>query len=87
MTESGDILNILRIVQYDGTIAWYLRGRLHRDDDLPAVIHVNGDLQWVKDMQTHRDNDQPAYVGKNGYFAWYDGGKFVYDCEEWKEKI
>lgn len=41
-------------------------GRIHRDDDLPAIIHYhpNGKIHvkiWYKDNIPHRDNGKPAY--------------------------
>jgi len=60
---------------------WYLKGKLHRDDDLPAVMYDNGDVAYYKNGLKHRDNDengnpQPAviYVNEGGYKLYYKNG-------------
>jgi len=50
---------------------WYKNGKLHRDNDLPAVIQTNGIQRWYKNGQSHRDNDLPAIISPNGYQGWY----------------
>jgi hypothetical protein len=50
----------------DGGEAWYLNGRLHRDNDLPAATYANGDQFWYQHGQLHRDNDQPALITSQG---------------------
>lgn len=48
-------------------------GKLHRDNDLPAVIRTNGDQEWYQNDQLHRDNDLPAII-QNGDQLWYKHG-------------
>ena len=44
---SVDILNKRQemIEYYDGTIHWYLKGKLHREDG-PAIEYVDGNKEW-----------------------------------------
>lgn len=34
------------IKRTNGTQEWYLQGRLHREDDQPAVIYTNNHMEW-----------------------------------------
>jgi hypothetical protein len=58
-------------VDADGTQYWYLNGKYHRDNDLPAVIYANGDQYWCQNGKCHRDNNLPAFIGVNGDQEWY----------------
>jgi len=40
---------------------WYVAGKLHRDDDLPAVIADSGFAAWYCHGKLHRE-DGPAFV-------------------------
>ncbi len=56
---------------------WYKNGKLHRDNDLPAIIYKiyqDEDQYWFKNGKLHRDNDLPAVVHQNGYQGWYKNG-------------
>ena len=49
---------------------WYKNGKLHRDNDLPAVEQSNGNKYWHKNGKLHRENG-PAieyYYGRKSYF-------------------
>ena len=39
----------LRLSVQDGTKNWYKEGKLHRDNDQPAIIEANGTKYWCKD--------------------------------------
>lgn len=54
---------------------WYKNGKIHRDDDQPAIIHESGTKEWYKYGERHRDNDQPAIITANGSKEWYKEGK------------
>ncbi len=57
---------------------WYLFcGRLHRNNDLPAVIRANGTQEWRQHGKVHRDNDLPAIICTNGSQEWHQYGKFI----------
>ena len=49
---------------------WYVRGKLHRDNDLPAVIHAIGTKKWYQDGILHRDHDRPAIEHADGRLEW-----------------
>ena len=34
---------------------WFQNGKLHRDNDLPAVVYANGDQIWYQNGKRHRD--------------------------------
>ena len=54
---------------------WPIHDKIHRDNDLPAIIWSNGGKEWYKDGKQHRDNDSPAVIEHNGSLHWYkDGG-------------
>jgi hypothetical protein len=57
-----------------GLQSWYKYGKIHRDDDQPAVIRPNGTRYWVQYGQIHRDNDQPAIICSDGTRMWYRFG-------------
>ena len=51
------------------------RGELHRDHDLPAVVHGNGYKAWYIHGQPHRDRGLPACIYPNGSKVWFEHGK------------
>lgn len=63
------------VVSVMGTQQWIFRDRLHRDDDLPAVIHANGVQMWFQHGKPHRDADRPACTDWNGTQNWWRNGK------------
>jgi len=64
------------IIYKYGTQCWYNKaGELHRENDLPAIIHSCGTKSWYKNGKRHRDNDLPAVIREDGYNAWYKNGK------------
>jgi hypothetical protein len=61
-----------KIMTHDGSIVYRNeRGAVHRDDDLPAVIHANGSKAWYKDGQLHREGDLPAVISHDGGQRWF----------------
>jgi hypothetical protein len=47
---------------YSDIHQWYQYGRIHRDNDKPAVV-VHGLYSiWYKNGVTHRENDKPAVI-------------------------
>ena len=55
---------------------WFTDGKLHRDNDLPAIIWNNGDKEWWKNGIRHRDNNLPAVVCGGGHSEWWFDGKY-----------
>ncbi len=66
----------VRKVGRDGGVEWRnAKGKLHRDDDLPAVEWSDGTKCWYQNGKLHRDGDQPAIEGASGRKEWYQNGK------------
>ena len=57
------------VINADGEQSWYKETRLHRDDDMPAILYANGRQVWFKDGRIHRYNG-PAIVNDDGTQAW-----------------
>ena len=57
--------------EQDGSLRWYKNGVLHRDNDLPAVIHANFNKEWWFEGKQHRENDLPAIEWSNGHKEWW----------------
>jgi hypothetical protein len=57
---------------------WYQHGKLHRDNDLPAIIGTGGRQYWFQHGESHRDNDLPAAI-YDGKLEWYQHGKLHRD--------
>ena len=52
-----------------GTKAWYLNGKLHREDG-PAIEYADGTKAWCLNSKLHRE-DGPAIECADGTKAWY----------------
>ncbi len=59
-------------------IRYMFCGRLHRDNDLLAVIWADGIQEWWQHDKRHRDNDLPAVVDTNAR-EWWQHGKLHRD--------
>ena len=55
-----------------GTVRWYWRGRLHREDG-PAIEWANGSKEWYRNGLLHRD-DGPAIEWASGDKWWFKDG-------------
>jgi hypothetical protein len=61
------------IIRPDGTKAWHLNGKYHREDG-PACEYSNGTKFWYLNGKRHRE-DGPAIEYANGTKIWYLNGK------------
>jgi hypothetical protein len=52
---------------------FYLFGKLHRENDLPAVIYKDNTKLWFINDKPHRDGDLPAVIS-GGREEWYKYG-------------
>ena len=68
------LLEIIDVSMYYDNVSYLRNGKLHRDNDLPAVITEEGDQTWYKNGFKHRDNDLPAKINANGDKYWYQNG-------------
>ena len=66
---------------------WYKEGKLHRENDKPAVVNNEGDKSWYYEGKLHRENDKPAYVTWNGFKAYWYHGKRYYLEDDAEKKI
>ena len=66
-----------------GDKAWYLNGKLHRENG-PAVEYTIGDKYWYLNDKLHRENG-PAVEYASGYKYWYLNGKIYSESAYWKE--
>jgi hypothetical protein len=60
---------------------YYLNGKIHRDNDEPAMMFEDGTARWYQHGLTHRDNDKPAYI-TNTIEYWYQYGKLHRDNDK-----
>ena len=63
-----------KVMVCENKTEWWLNGKRHRENDLPAVEHPNGDKEWFLNGKRHRENDAVIEYG-NGYNAWWVNGK------------
>jgi hypothetical protein len=57
----------------DGTKAWCLNGKRHREDG-PAVEYSDGGKEWCLNGKRHRE-DSPACEWSDGTKLWYINGQ------------
>lgn len=54
---------------------WYCMGKLHRNNDLPAIIESDGSRYWYQHGEKHRENDLPTVILASGSQWWYQHGE------------
>lgn len=64
----------LKVSYFPLRYEWYKDNKLHRDDDLPALVYLDGTKLWYKNGKLHRDNDKPAYDSEE-VKKWYKNGE------------
>ena len=65
-------------IDNNGTKIWKnSEGKLHRDNDLPAVIGVSDLHVWYQNGYRCRDNDLPARIWSDGLCEWWTNGAFI----------
>ena len=62
-------------IELNGSKWWYLNGKLHRDNGLPAVEMYNGDKSWHIKGLKNRENGLPAIERANGCKMWFVDNK------------
>lgn len=62
-------------IDSDGDLGYFLDGKLHRENDLPAVDGKEVKM-WFRNGQRHREGDFPAFIHVDGTKGWY-----------WKNKL
>ena len=66
-------------VYSDGTKAWYLNGKRHREDG-PAFEGASGHKAWYLNGKRHRE-DGPAVEWASGGKWWYLNGEQLTEAE------
>lgn len=61
------------VLVYKGAQYWYQNRKLHRENDLPAIIGENGSQEWYKNGKRHRDN-LPAVIYPDVMQFWCRNG-------------
>ena len=56
---------------------WYKNGKIHRDNDKPAVEWRDFDKFWYKNGKLHRDNELPAIIYVDGNMEWWKNDVFI----------
>ena len=64
-------------VYNDKTEHWFLNGKLHREDDLPAMKCANGDKEWWLNGVLYREDGLPAVECANGRKYWFFEGEIL----------
>jgi hypothetical protein len=68
---------VVRVVDKGDRFVWVLDGDvLHRDGDLPAVVHRDGTQEFYMFGLRHRERGRPAYIGADGTKAWCRAGQY-----------
>jgi len=71
-----------------GTKRWKNEdGKLHRDNDLPAVETLDGSKYWYKNGKLHRENGLPAIEFFDGEETWYDENGDCCRLDDWIYKL
>ena len=71
-----------KVTRNNGTEEWLLNGKLHRENDQPAVINPNSYKEWWVNGELHRDDDRPAGIHPDGTQCWYQHGLLHRDGDE-----
>ena len=69
-------------IHSNGIQQWYKNGKLHRDNDQPAIICPDGSKCWRKEGKRHREGDQPASIWANGMKEWYKDDTLHRDSDQ-----
>ena len=69
-------------IKFDDHIEYKLLNRIHRDNDLPAIIYSNGTQEWYRNGRRHRNNDRPAVIYSNGTQEWFQNGQLHRDNDQ-----
>ena len=61
----------------NGTQEWYKEGKIHRDNDQPAVIYADGTKSWCKEGKSHREMINLRSFIADGTKEWYKDGNVI----------
>jgi hypothetical protein len=64
------------VIYRDGTKEWYVFGKRHRDNGLPAIEDPEeGEYSWYSNGHLHRDGGLPAVVLNGDRSQWWVNGQ------------
>jgi hypothetical protein len=58
---------------------YYQHGKLHRDNDKPAIIGINRHISWCRESALNHYRDNPAAMLSTRDQYWYNNGKLHRD--------
>jgi hypothetical protein len=56
---------------------WLVNGKIHRDNDLPAIEWIDGSKSWYINGKLHREDNKPAVEHSDGWKYWWVDGHFI----------
>ncbi len=68
-------MKVIKKVFKDRIVYHNEEGKIHRDDDLPAVEWNDGGREWCINGKHHREGGLPAIEYDNGTKIWYIKGE------------
>ena len=72
-------------IDAQGIHRWYKDDKLHRDDDLPAVIYPDGTMYWYQYDRDHRENGPADMYADGSIYWWLNGTSYKFD--DWCIKL
>ena len=63
-----------KVKVYENRTVWFFNGKLHRENDLPAVEYINGHKEWYLNDERHRE-DGAAIEWDDGNKSWWLNGE------------
>ena len=75
----NDVIRYEVEVYPTGTQAWWLNGKLHREEG-PAIVCANGVQHWYLNGELHRE-EGPAVITPSGEQRWYLYGDKITEKE------
>jgi hypothetical protein len=70
-------------INSEGDTHWYKDQKLHREDDLPAILYSDGHRSWYKNNELYRINGQAPAIGADGIKIWYVAGCYYTKNSVW----
>ena len=85
----NDAPSIVALIDYGDrrvTKEWHRKGKLHRENDKPAIIWRDRTKEWYRKGKLHRENDKPAVIYPNGRKEYWYNGKQYFPLRSKKQK-
>ena len=69
-----------------GCYEWREDDHLHRDGDLPAIVHADGHREWWLEGLQHRDRYRPAVIHPDGEVEYWIDGEDKTPPRDWERR-